>query len=366
VAADHTAARSAKEPIPAATFVKDAAARTTQPSVSVTLVGRRAEPVPTAVFDAYWRFAAQRQEIFFARLSGLCPPWTADPILQHHRFTNAYRVLDRVSQHLVREVLPAGSDDPNDVFVRVVLFKLFNKIETWQTLCDALGGTPSWATFDVPALDDALTRARARGARVYSAAYIMPAAAQFGAGPKHRGHLRLVEWMVNAGIPERIAAATTMADAFGILRDVPSFGGFLAYQLVTDLNYSDMCMFDEMEFVQPGPGARDGIAKCFESLGDYSEADVIRWVADTQQDQFAARGISFRDLWGRPLQLIDCQNLFCEIDKYARVAHPEITGRSGRTRIKQKFLARGPVPPPTLPPKWGIEVPAAPGALATT
>jgi hypothetical protein len=328
--------------------------------VSVTVVCRRAEPVPTAVFDTYWRFAAQRQDIFFARLAGLCPPWTDDPVLQYHRFTNAYRVLDRVSQHLVRDVIPAGSNEPNDLFVRVVLFKLFNKIETWQILCGALGETPSWSTFDVQTLDDALTTARARGERVYSAAYIMPAVAQFDAGVKHRGHLRLLEWMVKTGMPDRIASARTMADAFAILRDVPSFGSFLAYQLATDLNYSDMCAYDEMEFVQPGPGARDGIVKCFESLGDYSEADVIRWVADTQQDQFAAREVTFRDLWGRPLQLIDCQNLFCEIGKYARVAHPEIAGRSRRTRIKQKFVPRGPLPSPVLPAKWGIDVPATP------
>jgi hypothetical protein len=46
--------------------------------------------------------------------------------------------------------------------------------------------------------------------------------------------------------------------------------------------------------------------------------------------------------------------LFCEVDKYARVAHPQIAGRTGRTRIKQKFE-------PTLtpielfyPPKWKL------------
>ena len=48
-------------------------------------------------------------------------------------------------------------------------------------------------------------------------------------------------------------------------------------------------------------------------------------------------GFSFRGLNGRRLQLIDCQNLFCEVDKYARLAHPEITGYSGRSRIRQRF-----------------------------
>ena len=70
--------------------------------------------------------------------------------------------------------------------------------------------------------------------------------------------------------------------------------------------------------------------------------------------EFERLGLSFRSLWGRPLQLIDCQNLFCETDKYARLAHPEVRGLSGRTKIKQIYR-------PTIepidywyPPKWGI------------
>jgi hypothetical protein len=34
---------------------------------------------PSKVFDTYWRFAAERQEIFFRRIAGASPPWTADP-----------------------------------------------------------------------------------------------------------------------------------------------------------------------------------------------------------------------------------------------------------------------------------------------
>ena len=36
---------------------------------------------PTPVYDTYWRFAAERQRVFFRRLEGLPPPWTDDPIL---------------------------------------------------------------------------------------------------------------------------------------------------------------------------------------------------------------------------------------------------------------------------------------------
>ena len=47
----------------------------------------------------FWRFAAERQAIFFRRFHGEPCPWTDDTILQEHKFTNAYRASDRVSQY---------------------------------------------------------------------------------------------------------------------------------------------------------------------------------------------------------------------------------------------------------------------------
>ena len=40
------------------------------------------------VYDAYWIFAAKRQEIFFNRFEKKAAPWTDDPILQKYKFTN--------------------------------------------------------------------------------------------------------------------------------------------------------------------------------------------------------------------------------------------------------------------------------------
>jgi hypothetical protein len=77
-------------------------------------------------------------------------------------------------------------------------------------------------------------------------------------------------------------------------------------------------------------------------------------MADYQEEHFARLGLQFNGLRGRSLQLIDCQNLFCEVDKYARVAHPDIQGISGRTRIKQSFRPVAEPIPAWFPPKWGI------------
>ena len=45
---------------------------------------------------------------------------------------------------------------------------------------------------------------------------------------------------------------------------------------------------------------------------------------------------------GRRLQLINCQNLFCEVDKYARIVHPEYKGESGQSKLNKVLSEPGP------------------------
>jgi len=309
---------------------------------------------PSIVFDTYWRFAVERQAVFFRRANGHQPPWTRDPILLEYKFTNAYRASDRVSQYLIKRVIYEGDQKPSEIFFRILLFKVFNRIETWELLVRKLGGI-SFKGYSFKAYDSILTAAIDLGARIYSAAYIMPSG-----GPnspfkrKHRMHLNLIETMLKDELPMKIADAPNMAKAFDLIRAYPSIGDFLAYQYVTDLNYSVLTDFSEMQFAVPGPGARDGIRKCFTDLGGLNETEIIRMVTDRQDDEFRRLGLQFQSLWGRRLQLIDCQNIFCEVDKYSRVAHPEFSGHTGRNRIKQKFKTNSAPITYWYPPKWGI------------
>ncbi len=314
----------------------------------------------TPVFDTYWRFASERQEMFMRRVLGTTPPWTENPILSVHRFTNAYRASDRVSQYLIRHVIYEGSQEAEEVFFRTMLFKLFNKIETWESLIARFGAL-SWKDFSFDAYAKVLDGLIEEGARVYSAAYIMPSPA-FGSPRKHRNHLRLIEHMMADGAPKKFAKAGSLRGAFQLLRGYPSLGDFLAFQFAIDVNYSELTDFSEMEFVVAGPGARDGISKCFKDVARLSEAEIIQVMAERASDEFERLGTKFQSLWGRNLQLIDCQNVFCEVSKYARVAHPEIEGESGRTRIKQKYTPRPAPIPQWYPPKWSlkIDVPARP------
>lgn len=311
---------------------------------------------PSVVYDTYWRFAAERQEIFFRRLQGNSRPWTADPILAAHKFTNAYRASDRVSQYLIRHVIYRDDlpQTPDEVFFRVMLFKFFNKIETWEAL-DAAIGPIVYENYAFNRYDKVLSRVMAAGESIYSAAYIMPSGGrELGHDRKHQYHLSLLDRMIAEAAPQRLTDSRGMQQAFELLKSYSGIGDFLAYQYVTDLNYTELTDFSETEFVVPGPGALDGIRKCFLDCGGLNLPEVIKFMADRQESEFARLGLQFRTLWGRPLKLIDCQNLFCEVDKYARVHHPEVEGISGRTRIKQRLDAKRSLPSPWYPPKWGL------------
>ena len=104
----------------------------------------------------------------------------------------------------------------------------------------------------------------------------------------------------------------------------------------------------------PGPGALSGLRQCFADTGKLTDAEVVRLVQQRPQGCFAVAGVTFPSLPGRALQLIDVQNPFCKINKYARVAYPPFAGVDGRHRIKQRFQPFATMLPLWYPPRWGI------------
>ena len=185
----------------------------------------------TSVFLTYWRFAVKRQHAFFARLGGDTLV-SSDSILSKFKFTNAYRASDRVSQFLIRRVIYSGDQNADEVFFRTLLFKVFNKIETWELLLDAFGEIRV-GTFSVNEYAKVLTDASLRQ-RIYSAAYIMPSGGRGTNMRKHVMHLHLLQKMLADGVPRKIQRCKTMEEAFLLLRSYPTIGDFLAYQFVTD------------------------------------------------------------------------------------------------------------------------------------
>ena len=307
------------------------------------------------VYDLYWYFAYERQNIFWQKLKGKPSPWTKDPILQEYKFCNSYRVNDRVSQYLLKNVIYNGKKySDEDMLFRIILFKLFNKESTWELLLNNFSDI-TLSTFDRDKYSKVLESAIKDGESIYNDAYISCANKVFGYDRKHDNHLALLYKMfITDRIQDKLVKCTKMEEAFNIIKSYPLIGNFMAYQLVTDINYSNVVNFSENEFTVAGPGSIRGIKKCFIDKGDLSNEDIIRYMYEHQEEEFKILHLDFKRIGNRPLQLIDCQNIFCELDKYCRVKFPDL--KSNRTKIKKRYTPKKDKIEYVYPEKWQIKI----------
>lgn len=316
-------------------------------------------PTPrTGAYEAYWQFAAERHQSFLQRYKGELGPWSDDPILQEYKFCNVFRALDRVSQYMIREVCYGNEfRTPADLLFQIIAFRMFSRIETWESLKTELGHAPTLQDLADGSFEGALTELKNTKEPLYTGAFIICANDAFGRGSKYLNHVALFTQMfLTDDLASEILNTESLEEVYELLHQYPLYGDFMSYQTAIDLNYSEYVNFSENDFVVPGPGALRGIKKVFSDLGDYTPAEIIHWMVDNQDAEFARFGIQFNGLWGRKLHAIDVQGLFCETDKYLRVARPELT--SNRKRIKARFRPADSLPGIFLPPKWGVHIPA--------
>ncbi|MEQ8718291.1 MAG: putative DNA base hypermodification protein [Acidimicrobiales bacterium] len=171
-------------------------------SWAIRLAGRRV--IVTEVFWSYWNLAAERQAVFFRRAHNRPAPWTSDPVIARPRFTNAYRASDRVSQYLLHNVIYDEPRTAADTIFRTLLFKIFNRADSWEHLVAAVG-EPTAASFDARRYACVLDELIDNDRRVYSAAYIMPNP-QLGFARKHHNHLALIHELLRDGTIGQIEA----------------------------------------------------------------------------------------------------------------------------------------------------------------
>ena len=316
------------------------------------MANRQVVPNDTTL-QYYFYFIQERMNIFWGKYNHQ-DHLTDDPILQEYKFTNVYRASDRVSQYLIKNVIYRDLDRyaPEDVLLRILVFKVFNRIETWEYLNKYLDVRVN--TYNVERLSKLLTK-RQKDYPIFSNAYMMAGSHVRYADIKTKHHVWLQmiedEFIQGRGF-EKVLEAKSMSEVYSQLRDYPLIGDFLAYQYTIDFNYSPYLNFDEDSFVKAGVGAVRGIKKCFLSFGNNFE-DAIYYIHDHFEELQERYGYTaFRPLPGRKPKLIDLQNCFCETDKYLRAKMPEL--KVGNVRIKQHYKPTKDRIHFYFPDKWGV------------
>lgn len=327
-------------------------------------------PIPNENFNWFLYWICERQNIWWKKYNGVQGDLTEDEILKNFKFTNVYRCLDRVSQYLLKNVIYNGKEyEPEDMFFRILLFKHFNKNETWDLLEKEFGEITYSTGLDNIA--DFLDTVIDSGETIYSSAYIVncffyqyPEYKHITGLSKHRAHFRIFEDEIfqNGHIYDFLDAKS-FEELYWVFRKMKIYGDFTAQQYVIDMNYSPLFDFTENEFVITGPGSLKGIVWTFEGANGkkYDYVGTIKWVHDNFEELMGKfceeSGMKWNPLPWEPVPtLTNLQNCFCETSKFAKgLGHSFKKGVS--ERIKNTYERRANDINFVFPPKWNAVLP---------
>lgn len=286
----------------------------------------------------FWYFANERYALFENRLLTGIPVPSADPIMNENRFTNTFRVTDRVSQRLLH-IQQDGPQDPESLVLRTLLFKVFNKESTWDAIVAELG-EPSWpGNWNATRLNALLADRLESGEKIFTGSYMMVNPLTAG-WVKHQYYTNLIETVMNHYLPT-ILESQSLEELTARLQAVPGIGAFLAYQYAIDLNYTPLFNFSEGDSVLAGHGAKRGLTRLFGN-NRMAEARIMELALERDHGPLL--------MGKRKMHLIDVQNVLCEYDKYMRTAQPE-----GKKRMKQRYRPDPrPLPDPIWPEGWNL------------
>lgn len=289
------------------------------------------------------------------------PPWVDEAVMQSYRFCNVFREDDRVTRSLITQV----SENPfliyEEKILNTILFRAWNNPKTFHDL-----GGP-WSAEDLydPELKESVrpiydrfksknpdrkwfNAAFNQGGLKYSLKY--PNGKGMGAheeeGNKSPGFepempLRIFHLgpLMRAVYPKLIKAKDQQ-EAYLLLKTLPGFAAFYAYQVFVDLTYIKEFPFSENEFVIAGPGCKRGLNCIFDDYDGLSPEEALFWLRNNIDGYFTA---TTGDGWDpkhlfydrlpsdRCLNVMALENCMCELSKYIRAV-------KGTGRPKERYI----------------------------
>lgn len=281
--------------------------------------------------ERFFATARERYHILLRRRAGNKPPWTGDPIFQDFRFCNVFREDDRTTAWFRERIRGPLAEDGARVLLATVAFRWFNRIETGERLL-AAGALPDWDEF------------RARAALVgvaplVTGAYMIKTPAGLVKFEGIAACLRPVAEQAPV-MAAAIREEGTLEAAHRFVRRWPFLGGFMAYEVVTDLRHTALLDHapDIDSWCHLGPGATRGLGRvAFEDPKHWNQGTA----AHQEQMLEAARDIlrcsRMAVHWPREWprwEMREVEHWACEYDKYERT-------RLGEGAPKQRYKAQG-------------------------
>ena len=266
----------------------------------------------------------KRHDIYCKKEEGMEWPWTEDEIFQKYKFTNVFRELDRTTVWMRKNLTAPNAHRPHALMIyNCAVFRMFGTME----MCEAIGG---WQETYNPEYLKRTARDRLDNKKkVFTGAYIITN--QGKKEPKEKivvdeflfaiwDHRQLLSDIASKGSIQQLHQNLGKLSGWG-------GGGFMAYELVSDLRYTPVLenATDVNTWANAGPGAKRGLNRVFGRTLDYSskmhpwnkEMMFLLKIVNDEKESFVPK-----------LQMREIEHSLCEFDKYQRVKNGEGRPRS--------------------------------------
>ena len=280
--------------------------------------------------ERFYYWINERHAIYQKRAKGVRPPWTEDPILQEYKFTNPFRENDRVTVWMRNNWTKPNNNRPHgEIIFNCCLFRMVGTSE----FADEHG----WVQQFNPAQTKQLINTRIeRGLRTFTGAYIIT-----NQGLKLPKSEVVVDYFLSPIWENKEALAQTATNSQSLQalhEEMATYrgwggGGFMSYEVVTDLNYTPVLSSakDRYRWANAGPGAKRGLNRIHDRplksrLGDYQ---CNREMQDLLE--LSGRYIG-KHIDPLAVDMRCIEHSLCEWDKYERV-------RLGQGKPRSKYHA---------------------------
>ena len=271
----------------------------------------------TEAIESYFGWINERHSIYLRRRSGASAPWTDDPILQEFKFTNPFRENDRVTVWMRENWTDPNHNRPHgEIIFNCCLFRMIGTSEFAEQ--------HGWSQEFNPTFTKDLINSRIeQGLRTFTGAYIIT-----NQGLKLPKSEVVVDHFLSPiwENKEALAQTATESKSLQALHEAMATyrgwggGGFMSYEVVTDLNYTPVLSSakDRYSWANAGPGAIRGLNRI---LGKPLKKGMTQAVAN----DFMRKLLSTAPLYIMPhvpLDQVDMRTIehsLCEWDKYERV-----------------------------------------------
>lgn len=266
----------------------------------------------------FFDFIYKRQLIWYKRfVLKENSPWTRDPILQKYKILNVYRELDKGTIYIIDKL--KNVKDRKAILLNVVFYRFFNKFNLYENL-----GMEIFSNFNsdlIKLLKTKFEQLKKQNKPIFNDAYLI-------AGKKgEEKYISVLDslsefWEKADDMIRRIDKAKIPEESFGIIKEIPLIGNFLAYEIWTDLTYFRFFKqrWTDNDFVNIGPGAKWGLEIIYgeSNLSNLKKLHTIQNEFLNQKQNPSWQEISYKDAFSNEpfLSLRNIEHSLCEFRKY--------------------------------------------------